>query len=106
MERKQQLCWTCKKSCGGVSGCSWFNGYIPIPGWTAVPTISDTVMYQGKLRKVKSFQILKCPLYEREIFKGKALTKKEKAGHLGVSLRTYYRKLQKESKEKNNDSIH
>ena len=61
MEKRQQLCWSCKKSCGGENGCSWFNGHNPIPGWTAVPTISDKYCVDGKLREVKSFKIIKCP---------------------------------------------
>lgn len=61
-KNNDQLCWSCKKACGGDRGCAWFNGFIPIPGWTAYPTISDII----RVRKVKSFRIKKCPLYEKE----------------------------------------
>lgn len=111
MEIKRTLCWSCKKACGGECGCSWFNGFIPVHGWTAVPTVSDSVFYQGKLRKVKSFCVLKCPLYEKEKLKPSALmeteTNAEKARRLGVSVRTYCRRMAKlKILERINDSIH
>lgn len=107
MERKQQMCWTCKKACGGSSGCSWFNGFIPIEGWSAEPTIADTILYKGKIKYVKSFRIINCPLYEKQIPVGRVKINKMKAQNLGISLRTYYRRLEKNKrKEKINDTLH
>lgn len=51
-----QPCWTCLKYCGG---CPWINGFHPIPGWRAVPTIHTS----GK-KPIHSFEIQYCPLRE------------------------------------------
>ena len=94
MEKRQQLCWSCKKACGGEKGCSWFNGHIPIHGWTATPTISDNVVIDGKVRQVHSFLIKKCPQYESDskMLASKTKSNKVKAKEFGISERTYYRR--------------
>lgn len=51
-----QPCWTCLKYCGG---CPWTNGFHPIPGWRAIPTIHTS----GKTA-IHSFDIQYCPLRE------------------------------------------
>lgn len=49
----EQLCWRCKKACGG---CSWSAEFIPIEGWEAEPTIiKDTC------GDIQSFRIKVCP---------------------------------------------
>ena len=110
-KEKQQLCWTCKKSCGGSSGCSWFNGFKPIPGWLARPTISDTIPCKGKMREIKSFHIIRCPLYEKENFKHSHKTKTqryiEESAKIGCSLRTYQRYIERmKILERINDCLH
>lgn len=34
---KEQLCWSCKKACGGYD-CPWANKLKPVEGWTAKET--------------------------------------------------------------------
>lgn len=56
-----QLCWTCKKACGG---CSWSSRFEPVPGWTAVAV---AMRYRdGKTRDVDTYSITACPEYEED----------------------------------------
>lgn len=48
-----QLCWSCKKACGG---CNWSRWFWPIAGWTA--TLSILRDYD---RPVYSYAITACP---------------------------------------------
>ena len=58
-----QLCWSCKKACGG---CPWTEvdpgtgkvRFEPIPGWTATKTAKNA---NGVL--MESYDIRDCPLY-------------------------------------------
>ena len=52
------VCWHCQKACGGPSGCSWFNGFKPVPGWEA---ISNTIQYEGTQKGLTSYTVIKCP---------------------------------------------
>lgn len=52
------LCGRCQKACGGPSGCSWFNGFKPVPGWEAIP---NTIQYEGTQKGLTSYTVIKCP---------------------------------------------
>lgn len=49
-----QPCWTCVNYCGK---CPWTNGFHPIPGWDAVPSVKG----RGK-DALHSFDIRWCPM--------------------------------------------
>ena len=48
----EQLCWTCKRACGG---CPWSRYFTPIKGWTAVSVYKD---------RNWTYCITACPLYD------------------------------------------
>lgn len=78
---KKTLCWDCKKACGGESGCSWFNGFVPIPGWDAE-------------ENEFGYKINNCPQFVLEGLGGKRyvwIKASELAGLINVSLRTLQR---------------
>ena len=53
-----QLCWTCRKACGG---CSWADMFEPVSGWTATPVI---MRYKDKnMRDLETYSITACPEY-------------------------------------------
>lgn len=52
------ICWKCQKACGGPNGCSWFNGFKPVPGWEA---ISNKMQYNGIQKGLTSYTVIKCP---------------------------------------------
>ena len=52
-EGRGQLCWRCKKACGG---CSWSDWLKPVEGWTATPTVVKDFMGD-----FESYKIKKCP---------------------------------------------
>ena len=49
-----QPCWNCVNYCGK---CPWTNGFHPIPGWDAVPSVKG----RGK-DALHSFDIRWCPM--------------------------------------------
>ena len=51
----EQICWDCKKATGG---CSWVDGFKPVEGWDATPTVVDGVE--------ESFEIKSCPEFEQD----------------------------------------
>ena len=55
--KREQLCCSCTKFCGG---CSWSRNFTPVEGWDAVPT----VIKQSRCPDVHSFSIVRCPEYE------------------------------------------
>lgn len=55
---KEQLCCSCRKAYGG---CAWSARFEPVEGWEANPTI----IKQELGREIESYEILKCPEYER-----------------------------------------
>lgn len=57
-----QLCWSCKKACGGYD-CPWANELKPVEGWTAKET---TICVGQKGKREKTYRITECPLYEKE----------------------------------------
>lgn len=57
---KETLCWTCRKACGGYD-CPWAAKLKPVKGWTAEETVRS---YKGDT-EIRSYQVIKCPLYER-----------------------------------------
>lgn len=62
MSAPEQLCWSCKKACGGYD-CPWANKLKPVEGWKVKE--SSISMGNGK-RREKTYQIIECPLYEKE----------------------------------------
>ena len=58
--RHMQLCYSCKKACGG---CSWSKKFEPVEGWTAVPTIIRNGFRNHQ--DTQSYKITACPEYER-----------------------------------------
>lgn len=59
----RQLCWKCKKACGGYD-CEWANRLKPVEGWTAVPTMKAPSNRHGQI--MHSYAITECPKFERE----------------------------------------
>lgn len=53
LEEDKQLCWRCKKACGG---CNWSKYLKPVDGWTAEPTI-----IKDSMGDIPSYMIKKCP---------------------------------------------
>lgn len=54
-----QLCWTCRKACGG---CSWSARFQPVPGWTAQHV--EAITYHGSQQvRSESYDITACPEY-------------------------------------------
>lgn len=79
MEKKDQLCWSCKNACGG---CEWSARLEPVAGWTAKKVkrkgcnSSQAIGDPGKERVTKSgkkiycyeyetYEITACPKFER-----------------------------------------
>ena len=74
------LCWDCD-NCYGQ--CSWSAIFKPVNGWIAEKTIVDNQT---------SYNVIYCPEFTQGRERQK--TYKELAKEMGVSLRTYYRKLE------------
>ena len=55
------LCWDCANWC---ADCSWSKSFIPVPGWTAEPTVK---FGQGE-RPISSFRVLDCPQFFRDSY--------------------------------------
>lgn len=53
-----QLCWSCKKACGG---CSWSKDGEPIKDWTADKNV---IPLNGKY--AETYKISKCPEYVKD----------------------------------------
>ena len=102
--KRPQLCWSCKKACGGDGGCSWFNGFKPIEGWNANTTIIRmTNPITKEPQEIQSFNVVECPLYDKDSVPYGQKTKPtnaDRAKELGVSLRTYQRHLAKQRRAK------
>lgn len=69
---RQQLCWKCEKA-DGSSDCPWANKLQPVEGWTANKVNRTKIEISGRgknrfkyRRKIKSFEIIACPLFERD----------------------------------------
>lgn len=56
LNSKITLCQKCSRL-----DCSWMRDLIPVPGWEATPS----KIKNGEGRKVKSYHVISCPLYER-----------------------------------------
>lgn len=56
---KEQLCWSCKKACGGHN-CEWANELRPVKGWFAE---KKTVIYCKK--PTTGYRVIVCPKFER-----------------------------------------
>ena len=59
MAKADQLCWSCKKACGGKD-CPWAGKLKPVEGWTAEPAI-----IRGNGTAIETYSITDCPLYEK-----------------------------------------
>jgi len=57
----QQLCWTCKKVCGG-GGCPWADKLKPVKGGTTEPK-EYRVPRPGRVIVSTTYHITACPLY-------------------------------------------
>ena len=58
-KRHMQPCGECLKF---AYGCEWSESFKPVPGWKAIPTVTDTGAGQ---KPIKSYKILYCPKFER-----------------------------------------
>lgn len=99
-EYRPTLCWTCAKACGK---CSWSKKFKKVKGWTAKKTIikGDPA---GLDPEIKSYLVLKCPLYEKEHFKEQHIVKvsnKVVTEWLGINTRTYFRTTTRKEREQN-----
>lgn len=56
--RNYQLCWTCKKACGG---CSWSRDGEPIKGWTAEKNVIPL-----NRKYAETYKVSKCPEYVKD----------------------------------------
>ena len=69
--RKTNICFDCKKACGG---CSWSEidpntekpRFEPVEGWTAKKTSLLFSNGHGDLRREITYHITACPLFERD----------------------------------------
>ena len=48
-----QLCWTCRKACGG---CDWTRCFKPVEGWNAKQTV-----IKNSNGDIQSYRIKECP---------------------------------------------
>ncbi|MGN0961797.1 MAG: hypothetical protein ACI4PF_06355 [Christensenellales bacterium] len=62
MDNFEQPCWWCSNAYA-IGKCSWADNFKSVEGWNAKKTIICS--YAGGT-KIKSFKILKCPLFEDE----------------------------------------
>lgn len=59
---KTNICFDCKKACGG---CSWSERFEPVPGWKAKKVVQKSIV-DKKVRVCDTYQIVSCPLFERD----------------------------------------
>ena len=59
MERKDTLCWECKKAITGE--CSWSNDFTPVEGWEA----TQTLIKMTTEKKEISYFVHSCPEFEK-----------------------------------------
>lgn len=57
----QQLCWTCRKACGG-GDCPWADKLKPVKGWTAEPKEYRVFKHHRAIIST-TYHITECPLY-------------------------------------------
>ena len=69
LNKKQTICWSCKKALGG---CSWSKCdkdtseilFQPVDGWVAEKTSLLMYSYDGTKRHETSYIVESCPQYE------------------------------------------
>ena len=69
LNKKQTICWSCKKALGD---CSWSKLdedkreilFKPVDGWVAEKTSLLMYSYDGTKRHVTSYIVESCPQYE------------------------------------------
>ena len=69
INKKQTICWSCKKALGD---CSWSKCdkdtmeilFQPVDGWVAEKTSLLMYSYDGTPRHVTSYIVKSCPQYE------------------------------------------
>lgn len=57
--KEGQLCWHCRKACGG---CSWSHDLTPVEGWTAERADLNMWNYGNGM----SYRVYACPEYEED----------------------------------------
>ena len=58
-ERKETLCWSCAKYCGG---CSWSRTFTPVKGWLATKRIAWRKQQPREpAAKCVSYTVIACP---------------------------------------------
>ena len=57
--KKDQLCWDCKKACGG---CNWSDKLKPVKGWTA----EERIIKSNGEPSIHTYKIIKCPEFDRD----------------------------------------
>jgi hypothetical protein len=68
-QRKANICFDCKKACGG---CSWSAvdpvtrklRFEPVPGWTAKKVWLQSWHHGSRSREVETYHITACPEFE------------------------------------------
>ena len=60
-ENRANICFDCKKACGG---CSWSKNFTPVKGWLANKTKIRTYKDNIEERYTTSYNILFCPEFE------------------------------------------
>lgn len=92
MKNSDSLCWYCKKAmCNPDHTCCWTRFCQPVPNWTAEEGIAVTTVDEDrKLRTEHSYNVLRCPEFERDT---EWVDYSEFIKHLCVTLnvrKTYY----------------
>lgn len=64
-KKHSTICWNCKKACGG---CSWSRDFVPVDGWSAIPTkvLVLNTKSNGARERIftDSFDVYYCPEFE------------------------------------------
>lgn len=92
MKNSDSLCWYCKKAmCNPDHTCYWTRFCQPVPNWTAEEGITVTTVDEDKKTRTEhSYNVLKCPEFERDT---QWVDYSEFIKHLCATLnvrRTYY----------------
>ena len=58
----EQLCWKCKKACGG---CSWADRFEPVEGWTAEKRVRKYNLFDVTAT-YETYEIRACPEFVKD----------------------------------------
>ena len=77
IKKERHLCWGCKHAVNKpiimyvINGksklmgkCPWADHLEPVKGWKIEASRERSVIVDGKVKKRKFFNVIKCPLYE------------------------------------------